>query len=70
MKTEAYEKLGVDEYWIVMLKSRSVEVYYLENGKYILNAAFILENEEESLDYNADAVLTLRVMKNISMIYG
>lgn len=67
VKMEAYAKLGVDEYWIIMPKDKSVEVYYLEDGKYILSASYILEDDEENVDYNADVVLTLRAMPNISM---
>lgn len=67
VKMEAYAKLGIDEYWIIMPKDKSVELYYLENGKYSLSASYILEDDQENADYNADVVLTLRAMPNISM---
>ena len=67
VKMTAYAKLGVDEYWIVQPKEKSVEVYYLENGKYELNQSYILDDDVESEDYNAETVLTLRAMPNISM---
>ncbi len=35
-KKEIYEKAGVEEYWIVEPQGKSVEIYYSEDGKYIL----------------------------------
>ena len=67
VKMQAYAKLGVDEYWIIDPKSRSVEVYYLEDGKYELVNSLILEDDPEDSDYNAKTVLTLRAMPSISM---
>ena len=34
-KKDAYEKAGVREYWIVDPETRAVEVYLLEDAKYI-----------------------------------
>ncbi len=33
---EIYEKAGVEEFWIVEPQGKSVEIYYSEDGKYIL----------------------------------
>ncbi len=67
IKKEAYERLGVDEYWIVEPKAKSVEVYYLQEDGYELVNSLILEEDEEDSDYNAKTVLTLRAMPSISM---
>ena len=67
VKMRAYAKHGVDEYWIVDPKSRSVEVYYLEDGKYELVKSMILEDDEEDSDYNAKTVITLKAMPSISI---
>lgn len=67
VKMTAYAKLGIDEYWIVQPKEKSVEVYYLDDGKYELNQSYILDDDVESEDYNAETVLTLKAMPNISM---
>ena len=67
VKMEAYARHGIDEYWIIMPKDKSVEVYYLEEGKYVLKASHILEDDSENADYNADIVLILRAMPDISM---
>ena len=34
-KKDIYEQAGVEEYWIVS-PQRSVEIYYLQNGKYVI----------------------------------
>lgn len=67
VKMEAYAHLGVDEYWIIMPKDKSVERYYLDEDKYVLTASYILEDDKESKAYNAETVLTLRAMPNVSM---
>lgn len=41
-KKELYEKSGVKEYWIVDPVSRSIEVYLLSNGKYVLDEVYAL----------------------------
>ena len=40
-KKDIYEKAGVEEYWIVSPQG-SVEIYYLESGKYILEQNYML----------------------------
>ena len=39
-KKDVYEKSGVPEYWLVNPTDRSIEVYLLENGRYILNDVY------------------------------
>ena len=39
-KKDLYEKCGVKEYWIVEPDARSIEVYLLVNGKYILDEVY------------------------------
>ncbi|MDR2183933.1 MAG: Uma2 family endonuclease [Clostridiales bacterium] len=46
-KMNVYEKYGVKEYWIVDPKSKSVEVYWLEDGKYCLNNAYVIHSDHE-----------------------
>ncbi len=67
IKKEKYARLGVDEYWIVSPKEQSVEVYYLKDQEYDLVASYILEEDEADEHYNADVVMTLRVMPAISI---
>lgn len=65
-KKDAYEKAGVEEYWIVS-PGGSVEIYYLEDGKYRLIYNHILQNDPEDEDYNADTEITLRAFPHIKM---
>lgn len=67
IKMEQYAKIGVDEYWIVAPKERSVEIYYLEGDKYQLKESFILEEDENDENYNADKVLALRAMPTVTI---
>lgn len=66
-KKEKYAQIGVDEYWIVSPKERSVEIYYLENGNYRLVNMYILEDDETDEHYNANIMINLRAMPNISV---
>jgi Uma2 family endonuclease len=40
IKYDLYEEAGVGEYWIVFAESQFVEVYVLENGKYLNKGRF------------------------------
>ena len=40
IKKDIYELLGVKEYWIVSSQERTIEVYILTEGKYILNNTY------------------------------
>ncbi len=65
-KKDAYEQAGVPEYWIVSQQG-SVEIYYLEQGSYKLTKSYILQDDEEEEDYNAQTVISLREFPNITM---
>ena len=64
---DIYEAAGVEEYWIVSPQGRSVEIYYLENGKYILKESYILQDDQEEEHYNADTEICLRAFPHIKM---
>ncbi len=66
-KLSAYEKAGVQEYWIVSPQGKSVEIYYLAQGKYVLTYNYILQDDEEEDHYNADTVIALKEFPHISM---
>lgn len=67
VKMDVYAKLGVDEYWIVIPQAKTVEVYYLEGGNYILTETHMLVDDPESDDYNEDTMLTLKAMPTVKM---
>lgn len=65
-KKEIYEQAGAEEYWIV-LPQGSVEIYYLEKGKYSLEECYVLQNDKEDRDYNAETEICLRAFPHIKM---
>lgn len=68
VKFDIYEEKGVEEYWIISPKEHAVEIYYLVDGKYKLENAYILESDSENRHYNADTEITLRSFPNIKMM--
>lgn len=66
-KKDIYEKAGVEEYWIVSPQGKSVEIYYLEDGRYVLEQNYILEDDEEDAHYNAEALISLKAFPHITM---
>ena len=68
-KKDIYEAAGVEEYWIVSPQG-FVEIYYLENGKYVLNQSYLLQNDKEDEDYNAEQEICLKTFPHIKMTLG
>ncbi len=68
VKKEKYSSLGIDEYWIISPKERSVEIYYLENEQFELVACHIFEEDETEEDYNALLPITLKALPNITIL--
>lgn len=66
-KKDIYEQSGVGEYWIVLPKEKGVNIYYLEEGKYILKYSYILQDDKEEEHYNADVIIKLREFPDITM---
>lgn len=46
-KKSVYEIGGVPEYWLVDPSNRSIEVYLLQNGRYVLDDLYTLYSAEE-----------------------
>lgn len=67
IKKEIYEKAGVEEYWMVSPQG-SVEIYYLEDGTYVLQQNYILVDDREDEDYNAETEISLREFPHIRMM--
>lgn len=66
-KKDIYENAGVEEYWIVAPQGKSVDIYYLENGRYVLEQSYILQDDKEAAYYNAETVISLRGFPHIQM---
>ncbi len=47
IKKDTYEKAGVKEYWIVDPLSKSIEVYYLKDGRLVLDHVYMIFPPEE-----------------------
>lgn len=65
-KKDAYEQAGVEEYWMVSPKG-FVEIYYLKDGRYVLEQSYILQNDKEEEDYNGETEICLRSFPHIRM---
>ena len=68
-KKDIYEKAGVEEYWIVSPQG-SVEIYYLNDGKYVLDQSYMLQDDKEDEDYNAETEICLKTFPHIKMSLG
>lgn len=66
-KKDIYEKAGVEEYWIVAPQGKSIDIYYLEDGRYILEQSYILQEDKEDEHYNAEMIIRLRGFPHIQM---
>lgn len=67
IKKDIYEKAGVSEYWIVTPKSDALEIYYLKDGKYVMEHSYMLELEEDMEGYNPKEEISLREFPMIKM---
>ncbi len=60
-KKEIYEACGVPEYWLVSPTDKSIEVYLLESGKYILHDVYTVRPDwvlKQMTDEERDAIVT------------
>lgn len=69
-KKDIYERAGVEEYWIVSPRGKEVEIYYLKDGKYVLEESYMLEEDPQEADYNAQTEICLRAFPQIKMTLG
>lgn len=67
-KKDICEKAGVEEYWIISPQG-SVEIYYLQDGKYVLEQCYMLQEDKEE-DYNVDVEISLKAFPHIKMTLG
>ena len=57
----------MEEYWIISPQGKSVDIYYLEEEKYCLMNSYMLEEDKEDEDYNAQTEISLRAFPHIKM---
>ncbi len=68
-KKDIYERAGVEEYWIVSPQG-SIEIYYLKEGKYVLESNLILQDDREDEEYNVDQEIALKAFPHVKMTLG
>lgn len=68
-KKDIYEKAGVEDYWIVSPQG-FIEIYYLKDGKYVLEHSYMLQEDKEDEHYNAEVEISLRAFPHIKMTLG
>lgn len=69
VKKDIYEAAGVEEYWIVSPQG-ALEIYYLQEGKYILEQSYMLVGDKEEEGYNAETEIFLKGFPQIKMTLG
>lgn len=67
IKKDAYEKAGIEEYWVAA-PNGILEIYYLVDGKYVLEQNYILQSDKEEEEYNAETIIALRAFPHITMM--
>lgn len=68
-KKDIYEQAGVEEYWIVSPVG-TIEIYYLQDGKYVLEQSYMFQGDREDEDYNAETEIRLKAFPHIWMTLG
>ncbi len=47
-KYELYERFGVKEYWLIDINNKAIEVFTLEDGRYLLNSSATIDGKVKS----------------------
>lgn len=67
LKMNYYAKKGIQEYWIIDYKVKSLDIYYLQDGNYINEDTLILLGDYGCDSYNGETNISLKVMQGISL---
>ncbi len=67
VKKDLYEKVGIEEYWVIDYKSDALDIYHLIEGKYKLVKSFMLEEDETDEAFNANECICLKAFPNIEI---
>ena len=63
IKKDAYENIGVKEYWIVSASDKFIERYLLVDGKYDLENVYYLDEDYENFADDEGTVLSITKIK-------
>lgn len=79
-KKDLYERCGIKEYWIVDTASKSIEVYLLCDGKYVLNEVYCIlmdytiekmtEEEKKQIVTSFRSALNSELIINIGEVFN
>ena len=67
IKKDSYEKNGVKEYWIVNPKDKSIQVYHLVEGKYILDDIYAKYSQDELEELDEDERANIKKQIKVSI---
>lgn len=67
VKKDLYERFGVKEYWIISPKEESIEVYILQNGKYVLDNVYHNATAEDMEHMNEEEKAEIHLSLKISL---
>lgn len=67
IKKDLYERFGVKEYWIISPKDESIEVYILQNGKYVLDNVYHNVTSDDMEHMNEAEKAEIHVSLKISL---
>lgn len=70
IKMDLYCKKGIEEYWIIDPRARSLEIYHLQDGRYVVQDVLILEEDPDEEGYNVDTEITLRAFPGVTVRLG
>ena len=48
----------------------TIEIYYLQDGKYVLEQSYMFQGDREDEDYNAETEIRLKAFPHIKMTLG
>jgi hypothetical protein len=48
----------------------TIEIYYLQDGKYVLEQSYMFQGDREDEDYNAETEICLKAFPHIKMTLG
>lgn len=67
VKKDLYERFGVKEYWIISPKEESIEVYILQDGKYVLDNVYHNATAEDMERMNEEEKAEIHLSLKISL---
>lgn len=67
IKMEWYARKGIEEYWIIDYRVKSVEIYYLKEGSYINEDTLILIEDKDNENNNVESMISLKTIPYITI---